>query len=64
MNSKEKLDSSKYCYGLCERLYGGKCIMRVDGKYSGSFRLQNTNISKYGKLYLRYIRREDCPLKQ
>lgn len=59
MNSKQKLDSSKYCPDSCDSLYRGKCIMRIDRKYNGGFRLLYEQV----RLTSRYIRREDCPLR-
>ena len=60
MNRKQKLDSSKYCPDSCDSLYGGQCIMRINGEFNGSFRL----LSEPYKLGMRYIRRNDCPLKE
>ena len=59
MNRKQKLDSSKYCPTSCESLYGGKCIMRINGEYNGGFRLLYYELG-FGR---HYIRREYCPLK-
>ena len=47
-----------YCPDSCESLYGGKCIMRIDGVYNGGFPLYYEQI----KLGRRYIRRQDCPM--
>jgi len=58
MKRKEKPDSSQFCPDSCDSLYGGKCIMRLDGKYVGGFPL----LYEHKTLTKRYIRRDTCPL--
>ena len=58
MKLKQNLDSSRYCPDSCESLYGGKCIIRIDGVYNGGLFLYYEQI----KLGRRYIRRQDCPM--
>ena len=59
MKRKVSLDRSKYCPDSCDSLYGGKCIMRLDGKYVGGFPLPY----EHETLTRHYIRRETCPLR-
>ena len=49
--------NSFYCPDSCESLYGGQCIMRIDGVYNGGFPLYYDEQIKLGR---RYIRRQDC----
>ena len=60
MKRKEKLDSSMYCPTSCDSLYGGRCIMRINGVYNGGLRLLYYELG-FGR---HYIRREDCPMRK
>ncbi len=55
---KLKYTTQKYCPDSCDSLYVGKCIMKLDGKDYPWFLFYDT--VGLGK---RYIRREDCPLR-
>jgi len=54
---KEFGNQKVYCPDSCDSLYGGKCIMRVDGnEFKGFLFYDEVGLGK------KYIRRTDCPL--